>query len=109
MIRDRGAKKWTAMMLSEHVVELKKWIEQDHSIERPELNEWDLQAIQDELELAFRKKCETLIKIWDKGRVISYQGIVEEMDFQKMCIILQDPFGLETIAVEGIINVQSME
>ncbi len=38
-----------AMMLP-HVVELRKWMDQDNYTERPELNEWDLQAIQEELE-----------------------------------------------------------
>ena len=69
MIRDRGNIKWTAMMLPEHVVELRKWMDQDNYTERPELNEWDLQSIQEELEIAFKKQCETLIKTWANGLI----------------------------------------
>jgi len=35
MIRDRGNIKWTAMMLSEHVTELRRWQDEDHYEERP--------------------------------------------------------------------------
>ena len=34
-------------MLPEDVVELRRWIDQDNYPERPELNEWDLQLIQE--------------------------------------------------------------
>jgi len=109
MIRDRGNIKWTAMMLPEHVVKLRKWMDQESYTEIPELNEWDLQSIQEELELAYKKKCETLVKTWANGRVILHQGIVEDIDLLRMCIVLEDPFGTEIIPVAAIINVQSME
>ncbi len=109
MIRDRGNIKWSAMMLSEHVRELRKWVDQDNYTDRPELNEWDLQSIQEELELAYKRQCETLIKTWDSGRITEHHGIVENIDLRRMCIVLEDPFGSETIPVADIISVQSME
>jgi len=109
MIRDRGNIKWTAMMLSEHVRELRKWEDQDNYIEGPELNEWDLQSIQEELELTYKRQCETLIKTWDSGRITRYYGIVEDIDLRRMCIALKNPLGTESIRVADIINVQSME
>ena len=87
-IRDRGNIKWTAMMLPEHVVELRRWMEEDNFTERPELNEWDFQLIQEELELAYKKKCETLVKTWANGLIIQHQGIVEDIDILKICIVL---------------------
>ena len=61
-------------------MELRKWMDQDNYTERPELNEWDLQSIQEELELAYKRQCETLIKTWDNGRIIQHHGIVEDID-----------------------------
>ena len=109
MIRDRGNIKWTAMMLPEHVAQLRKWKDQDNYTEKPERNEWDLHSIQEELELVYKRQCETLIKTWDDGRIIQFQGKVEGIDLSRMCIVLEDPFGLEIIPVGKIINVQSME
>lgn len=109
MIRDRGNIKWTAMMLPEHVVELRRWMDGESYTERPELNEWDLQLIQEELELAYKKKCETLVKTWANGLITHHQGKVEEIDLFRMCIVLEDPFGPRKIPVADIINVQSVE
>ena len=67
MIRDRGNIKWTAMMLPEHIVELRNWMDKDHYIERPELSEWDLQSIQEEIEVSTNRKCQTLVKTWIPG------------------------------------------
>lgn len=109
MIRDRGNIKWTAMMLSEHVRELRKWVDQDNYTERPELNEWDLQSIQEELELVYKSQCETLIQTWDSGRINRHHGKVEDVDLKRLCIILKNQFGTEIIRVSDIINVQSVE
>lgn len=109
MIRDRGNIKWTAMMLPEHVAELRDWKGHDNYTKRPALNEWDQQAIQEEIELASKRKCEALVKTWFEGEIVEYQGIINDIDLIKMCIILEDPFGIEKIAVVDVINVQILE
>ncbi|PID03754.1 hypothetical protein CSV67_03695 [Sporosarcina sp. P2] len=106
MIRDRGNIKWQGMMLPEHVVELRKWMDQDHYTERPELNEWDFQLVQEELELAYKKKCETLVKTWANGLIIQHQGIVEDIDLQSNVVILENPFGIKRIQVSEVFSVQ---
>ncbi|MGN7386570.1 YolD-like family protein [Sporosarcina sp. SAFN-015] len=108
MIRDRGRIKWTAMMLPEHVAELRKWTDLDNYIARPELNEWDLQLVQEELELVCKMKCETLIKVWNNGRIIYYQGVVEDIDYPGMCIVLEGSFNLQRVPVADILNLQCM-
>lgn len=55
-VRDRGMQKWKGLMLTEHLIELKNWMDKEHYIERPELSEWDLQAIQEGTELAYKMK-----------------------------------------------------
>lgn len=108
-VKDRGRIKWTAMMLPEHVAQLRDWQTEDSRVERPELSEWDLEAIQEEIERAYKRKCETLIKTWDNGKVIQHQGIIDGLDLHKKVIILADPFGDERISVEKIIYVQCIE
>ena len=72
--RDRGRIKWTAMMLPEHVSALREWQEEDILGDRPELNEWDLQLIQEEIEFAYKRKCQTLIRTWENGKITEFQG-----------------------------------
>ena len=59
-IRDRETKKWTAMMLSEHIKELRIWKDKDNYEERPQLDDFDLQAIQHEIEVAQNRECEVV-------------------------------------------------
>ncbi|MHC8516964.1 YolD-like family protein [Sporosarcina sp. ITBMC105] len=108
-IKDRGRIKWTAMMLPEHITELRDWIAEDGLTEEPELTEWDLEAIQEESERAYKRKCETLIKTWDDGKMIQHQGIVDGIDLHNKFIVLADPFGDERISVEKIIYVQCID
>ncbi|MFJ7935995.1 YolD-like family protein [Sporosarcina sp. NPDC096371] len=69
MIKDRGIIKWQGMMLTEHNVEMKSWKAKDNYTERPELDEWDLQAMQYEIEVAHRRQCVANVKYWEKGKI----------------------------------------
>lgn len=108
MIRDRGNIKWAGMMLSEHVTEMRKWMAEEDDVEQPILNEWELQLIQEELELAYKGERETLVKTWINGRIIQHQGIIHSLDVSGMWIELEDPFGSERIVVADIVSIQSV-
>ena len=109
-IRDRGTKKWAmAMMLPEHIEELRNWMDKDHFIERPELTDWDLQAIQEEIEVASKRKCEVLVKSWGKGKINIHGGIMKEINLQSRSIMIDSPFGIVRIPVSDIIAVQIAE
>lgn len=108
-IKDRGRIKWTAMMLPEHTVELRDWYAEDDLTDRPELSEWDLAAIQEEIEIAFKRKCETLVKTWSDGKVILHQGTIENIDLHNKTILLADPFGDEQISIKKIISAQCID
>ena len=107
--RDRGRIKWTALMLPEHIARLREWQAEDDYIKRPELTEWDLEEIQEQLESAMMRKCMTQIKTWDAGKINSYIGTIEEIDLHNRIIKLQDPFEIERISAAGIVYVQHMD
>ncbi len=109
MIRDRGTKKWTAMMLSEHVRELRLWKDKDHYIERPELDGFDLQAIQHEIEVAQKRKCQVHVKSWDKEKIAFYMGVIKEINVESMWITIDSPFGKDRMPVEDLIGVECVE
>ncbi|MBO0587995.1 YolD-like family protein [Sporosarcina sp. E16_8] len=109
MIRDRGNIKWTAMMLSEHVAELRRWQNEDHYEGRPELDDFDLQAIQYEIEVAKKRECEVQVKLWDKGKSVLYMGVIKEINVESMWITVDSPFGRDRMQVKDIISVQIAE
>lgn len=104
--RDRGKIKWTAMMLPEHISLLREWQAEDDFVQRPELTEWDLENIQEELERGLKMKSQTLVETWRDGKVTKYQGTIESIDLHNRRIMLQDPFDVERIKFEDIVSVQ---
>ena len=109
MIRDRGNIKWAGMMLTEHNVELKHWLDKEYYIERPELSEWDLQSIQEEIEVACKRKCETRVNSWKEGRIYPRQGVIVGIDLQEGCLLLDDPFGVDRLPISEVVGVQCVE
>ena len=80
MIRDRGNIKWNAMMLTEHVTLLREWQEQDQYIEKPQLDEWALQELSEQLQLAFQQKLEVEMKVWNEKQIAKVTGILSKID-----------------------------
>ncbi|WP_336822919.1 YolD-like family protein [Sporosarcina sp. USHLN248] len=108
-IKDRGRIKWTAMMLPEHLAELRDWYAEDEYTERSELTEWDLAVIQEEIEIAYKRKCETLIKTWRDNRIVENQGIIETIDLHNNAVLLADPYGDLRLLIEHIISVHCID
>lgn len=82
-LQDRGSKKWVAMMLPEHVALLRQYSEEIKREPKPELNEWDYDAIQHTLDAAIKSKADTKIKRWKNGEFIYNRGTVERGNLQK--------------------------
>ena len=80
MIRDRGNIKWNAMMLTEHVTLLREWKKKDQYIEKPQLDEWALQELSEQLQLAFQQKLEVELKIWNEKQISKVTGIISKLD-----------------------------
>ncbi|QTD41965.1 YolD-like family protein [Sporosarcina sp. Te-1] len=108
-MKERGAIKWTSLMLPEHIVQLREWQAEDSTVERPDLTDWNLDAIQEEIEIAYKHKCNAWVQNWQSGKITKYFGTIEEIDIHSKSIILADPFGVERIKWVDIISVQSAE
>lgn len=106
---DRGSKKWVAMMLPEHVKMLREYNIELKRDPRPELNEWDLEAIHDCLQLAMTAKSDTEIKLWSNGKFFSCRGTVESIDLSRRVLELDDPFSLLKLNLDEIVDVTIMD
>ena len=90
MIRDRGNIKWNAMMLPEHVKLLREWHEKDDYVEKPELDEWALQELSEQLQIAFKDHTQVELKIWEAERIFTVTGIISKLDDKKGTLYLED-------------------
>ncbi|MDN4495488.1 YolD-like family protein [Ureibacillus aquaedulcis] len=68
MLKDRGNKKWTAMMLTEHVSDLRDWYESDFDVPEPDYDEVSLSSIADDLNIAYQAKSTVRIYYWSNKR-----------------------------------------
>ena len=101
--------KWQGMMLTEHVAMLKEYNQEIKKEPKPELDEWDYDAIQYTLDAAIKSKADTKIKRWKDGEFIYNRGTVESMNLQKREIELQDPFYLLSLKIDEIVDVTIMD
>ena len=109
MLKDRGNIKWQGMMLPEHVEKINDWRNKARFEERPQLDEFDLQSIQEVIEVAHKRKCQVLIITWSDGKFMMCGGVITEINMQTMCIFLDNPFGIERISVNEIVGAQIQE
>ena len=109
-IHDRGTKKWAmAMMLPEHVEAFKKWMDEDHYVERPQLDDFDPENIQESIDIAYKRRCETHVATWGNGEIMHYGGKITEIDIKSRVLILDTPFGIERLPFADIVGVQCEE
>lgn len=102
--------KWkTSMMLPEHVAMLRNYGEEVKREDRPDLNEWDLEAIQDCLHRSMLSKSDTKIKMWRDGQFFYNRGTIEDIDLKRRTLELQDPFYLLSLNLDEIVDVTIMD
>jgi hypothetical protein len=104
-VRDRGSKKWVAMMLPEHVKLLREYIEDQKKAPRPDLDEWDLDIIQENIQLAMKRNVEVEIKTWRNGAFYIHLGKVTWVDINRRKIEMEDILTSFTLQLDEIVDV----
>jgi hypothetical protein len=107
--QDRGSKKWVAMMLPEHVALLREYSKEIKREPKPDLDEWDYDAIHHTLDIAIKSKADTKVKMWRDGAFIYNRGIVESIDLRSRVMELEDPFSLLQLKLDEIVDVTIMD
>ncbi|QCR33102.1 YolD-like family protein [Lysinibacillus sp. SGAir0095] len=79
MLKDRGNKKWTAMMLTEHVRDIREWYESDNDITEPQYDEFSLNALADDLNIAYQANSNISINYWKNKRSEEFHGQILEL------------------------------
>lgn len=93
------------MMLPEHLEELRKWQAEDDLVKRPELSEWDLIEIQEEIDLAFKRRCVVEVQTWRAGVIHKHTGVIGYMDEAGKRIRVEDGW----VDVGEVVAVKSLE
>ena len=109
MIKDRGNIKWQGMMLPEHNAELKTWQENDKKSEKPQLEDYELELIADEIQRAFKSKSTIKLVYWRDGYLKDDYGKVIEINLTNKTIVLDDPFSTIRYKFDEIVAVSLID
>ncbi|MFC4324080.1 YolD-like family protein [Litchfieldia salsa] len=93
MIRDRGAIKWTSMMLPEHVKLLRDWAKEDLDQQKPDLDEQQLEAMNSLLFEAMEAGKQLVITYYENRRHKLLIGKMHHYDEFNQKLHLVDKFG----------------
>ncbi|UUV26123.1 MULTISPECIES: YolD-like family protein [Lysinibacillus] len=102
MLRDRGNMKWTAMMLPEHLVEIKKWKEEQFYDKKRELTEWELEEIEQIIQRACKMQKLVKLTLWDNHKLHNEVGTVTGTDVYKKELLLDTDFSIKRVTFDNI-------
>jgi len=74
---DRGAIKWTAMMLPEHLQRIREWKQESNKEQKYELSIWEIEELQETINRAFSQNRTIILTIWRNDKYIKLTGIIQ--------------------------------
>ena len=107
-IKDRGTIKWTAMMLPEHVQMLRDWQSHERSDSKPCLDDFDLEALYEEIHLAYRRQCLVEIHVWQE-EAKAFTGVVTAIDLRLKMLSLDSSGNVLKLSFDDIIGAAMRE
>ena len=102
MINDRGNIKWTSLILPEHLVEIKKWKQEQFYDKRRELTDWELDEIEQTIQRAFKMKERVKLTLWSNNKFHDIAGIVTGVDVFKKELLLETDAAIKHILFEQL-------
>jgi hypothetical protein len=92
-LKDRGNKKWTAMMLIEHRKRLKELKESEKDRKKPVLDDQEKEEINYKLQQAFQQKLQIEVKYHEDKRFKTASGIIKKVKSNRKEIIISEKGG----------------
>lgn len=89
MNKDRGTIKWTAMMLPEHVKLLREWQQEDRFVEKPQLDEAQVEQLNTNLQRAYSEHRPIELKVWEETSIYVVSGIIKKINTNGQFIQLE--------------------
>ncbi|MCY8532549.1 YolD-like family protein [Bacillus vallismortis] len=90
MLRDRGTIKWTSMMLPEHLTQLKQDLIDVSKIEKPSLDDQQIEEMDLLVSEALEFNKELKFKLFNNGFVENVAGRVHYINFEQQKLHVKD-------------------
>lgn len=102
-IKDRGQIKWVSLMLPEHRKGLEELAREDQEIERPLIDEQQLESLNYILAQSLKEKSRVKISFYERKRLKSISGTIRDYSFSKREINIE---GDRPIPLAAIIDIK---
>ncbi len=89
-LKDRGNKKWTAMMLIEHRNRLKELKESEKNREKPILDDQEKEEINYKLQQAVQSNLPVEVKYYEDKRFKTASGVIKKVNSNRKEIIISE-------------------
>lgn len=107
LIKDRGTIKWTAMMLPEHVQELRELWEKDKTVPERTIDEQKIELFDYTIKRAMTTHREVKITFYEGNNYIEKLGHIKEIDPYTSTLSLHTPQGhIFKIQMNRILDVE---
>jgi hypothetical protein len=106
-LKDRGNKKWTAMMLIEHRNRLKELKESEKDREKPILDDQEKEEINYKLQQAVQNNLPVEIKYYDDKRFKTATGLIKKVDsYRKEVIISEEGGEQQKVLINNLLDLR---
>lgn len=105
MYKDRGTIKWTAMMLPEHVQQLRKWRKEVEDKKPEKLQPWQLEEMNNKIVYAFEQQQQISLFLYESSWS-EERGYIEKLDNQNKMVFFDDGLIVKRIPIHLIYRVQ---
>ena len=90
-LKDRGNKKWNSLMLVEHQKRLKELKMRESEIEKPELDQQQLNDFNFKIKEALNKNLTLRIKFYEQKRIKIIEGKISKVEKNKEQLKIKQP------------------
>lgn len=104
MLHDRGNMKWTSLMLSEHLVQLKEWKKEQYYDKKRDLTDWEIEEIEQTIQRAFKLSKLVRLTLWDNCKLHDEIGKVTGTDAYKKQLLLETNLSIKRISFDLILK-----
>ncbi|MGG1480183.1 YolD-like family protein [Bacillus smithii] len=105
---DRGNKKWTSLMIPEHVEMLRQFANEEYyKTPKPMLDPYQVQEIEEKIHYAAEYHLPVKFDVWYEGLVEKVSGHIHYLDpIQKEIRVKDNEGNVERVKFENIVNVE---
>jgi len=102
MLKDRGNIKWSGLMIPEHLVEIRKWKQEQFHEKKRELTDWEFEEIEQIIQQSYRTQDLVKLTLWNHNKLHDVVGVITGVDTIRKELLLETDTSINRISFNEI-------